>query len=463
MIDMNIFQYKKKIKKNGLKKVIREIMENIKKNDKYNAFISINEEVLEEAEKLKINGKNKKPLHGIPISIKDNIAVKNQKLTCGSNLLANFISPYDATVIKRLKNAGALIVGKTNMDEFAMGASNEYSAYGPVKNPLNPEYVPGGSSGGSAASVSGNFVPVSLGSDTGGSVRQPASFTGCVGFKPTYGRVSRYGLTAFSSSLDQIGPITKNVDDTSLIYRIISGKDNKDSTSSEKKIEEYEANRKKKFSIGVPFDLIEDINEDIKKDFLETIEQLKNNGHTIKKISFETIKYAVPTYQIISTAEASSNLARFDGIIYGNRKQNEKNLVSVTRDRGFGIEVKRRCMVGTFVLSSGYSDKYYKNALKAKKIISKELKNHFKNLDLLALPTTPNKPFKIGEKSDDVLYLYKGDLFTIPANLSGLPAISIPVKKNGDFYSSIQFMSSYFQEGILFDIGREIEKMGGKK
>jgi len=460
---MNIFQYKKKIKKNGLKKVIREIMENIKKNDKYNAFISVNEKVLEEAEKLEKNGKNNKPLHGVPISIKDNIAVKNQKLTCGSNLLANFISPYDATVIKRLKNAGALIVGKTNMDEFAMGASNEYSAYGPVKNPLNPEYVPGGSSGGSAASVSGNFVPVSLGSDTGGSVRQPASFTGCVGFKPTYGRVSRYGLTAFSSSLDQIGPITKNVDDTSLIYRIISGKDNMDSTSSDRKIEEYKENCKKEYSIGVPFDLIEDIDEDIKKDFLETIEQLKNNGHTIKKISFETIKYAVPTYQIISTAEASSNLARFDGIIYGNRKQNEKNLVSVTRDRGFGIEVKRRCMVGTFVLSSGYSDKYYKNALKAKKIISKELKNHFKNLDLLALPTTPNKPFKIGEKSDDVLYLYKGDLFTIPANLSGLPAISIPVKKNGDFYSSIQFMSNSFQEEILFDIGREIEKMGGKK
>ncbi len=468
---MKINNIKDKIKENGLKETISSIIENIKNEDIYNSFLSLNEQnAMKRAEQLEKNGNRKKPLYGVPVSIKDNIAVKNLRMTCGSKILKDYKAPYNATVIKKLKEAGAVIIGKTNMDEFAMGVSNEHSAFGPVKNPLNTEYVPGGSSGGSAASVSGNLVPVSLGSDTGGSVRQPAAFTGTYGLKPTYGRVSRYGLTAFASSLDQIGPIANSIDDIISLYRAIAGKDDKDSTSVDKTLDDYNniKNSNRKFKIGILKSLLEeDTNVKIKNDYYEVIDRLKKEGHEVVDLKFDKSEYIVPVYQIIAPAEASSNLARFDGIRYGSRKEGTKSkeeLVSKTRDLGFGEEVKRRCLVGTFVLSSGYSEKYYKKALIARKMITKSLKEKLNKVDVIATPTTPNMPFKIGEKIENILYMYKSDLFTIPANLSGLPALSIPLYRNDDFYTSMQLMGKPFGEIDLFELGYKIERItGGKK
>lgn len=469
---MILKEIRKKISQDGVVKTTEEVINNIENNDVYNSFISTNKEkVLKRAKKLENMDSSNMKLFGIPVSIKDNIAVKDYNMTCGSNLLKNHSAGYNATVIQRLKKEGAIIIGKTNMDEFAMGTSNEYSAFGSVKNPLNEEYIPGGSSGGSAASVSAGFVPLSLGSDTGGSVRQPAAFNGLIGFKPTYGRISRYGLTAFASSLDQIGPLANNIDDLIDIYSIIAGKDNKDSTSSKKIVESLEklkTLKKEKFKIGVPYNLIkEGVDSKIKEDFLKVIEILKENGQEIIEINFDKIDYVVPTYYILAPAEASSNLARFDGIRYGNRaksKTTKEDLVSYTRDKGFLEEVKRRCLLGTYVLSSGYADKYYKKALIAKKMISEEVKNKFERVDVIAIPTTPNMPHKIGEKKEDIIYQYKSDIFTIQANLSGVPAISTPMYKHKDFYTSIQFMANSFKEKNLFDIVKVMQKIiGGKK
>ncbi len=459
---MTITQWNKKINTTGLQSGIDECITSLQ-SDTHNAIVSITEKTVKDSvSELKAGT----PLYGIPIVIKDNIAVRGERMTCASRLLENYVAPYNATVIDRLKNAGAVIVAKANMDEFAMGSSSERSAFGPIKNPLNPAYVPGGSSGGSASVVAANYVPVALGSDTGGSVRQPAAFTGTVGFKPTYGRISRYGLTAFASSLDQIGPITKTVEDTALIYSIIAGHDPKDATTLTETVETYEelcAQKGRKLTIAVPYAVLEHVDETIREDFLEMIALLKKDGHTLVEVDVGFMDYVVPAYYIIAPAEASSNLARFDGIRYGARAEgkSKESMVASTRDRGFGDEVKRRCFTGAYVLSSGYNDQYYKKALAVKHAVRTELLKIFEKVDVVAWPTTPQMPFKIGEKTDDIIYLYMADLFTIPANLAGLPAIAVPMQKRGDFYTSIHFMGKSLAERDVCAAGFAVEAVRG--
>lgn len=406
------------------------------------------------------------PLAGVPVVIKDNIAVCGERMTCASKILEHYTAPYDATVVERLKQAGAVIVAKANMDEFAMGSSSERSAFGPIKNPLNPEYVPGGSSGGSAAVVAAQYVPVALGSDTGGSVRQPAAFTGTVGFKPTYGRISRYGLTAFASSLDQIGPITHTVEDSALVYSVIAGHDPKDATSLSAPVESFEelcTQKKRKLTIGVPKSVLTHVDAVIREDFLSMCATLEKDGHTLRDIDVGFMEYVVPAYYIIAPAEASSNLARFDGIRYGARAEGttKESMVALTRDEGFGDEVKRRCCIGAYVLSSGYSDHYYKKALAVKQAVKRELLSLLETVDVVAWPTTPQMPFKIGDKTDDIIYLYMADLFTIPANLAGLPALAVPMHKHGDFYTSIHFMGKPLAERDVFAAGFAVEAVRG--
>ncbi len=455
---------KKQVAANGADAVAAETISALK-NEAFNAVVSVTENTVN-AQLSLLHDKSNRPLFGVPIAIKDNIAVKGERLTCASKILENYIVPYNATVVERLRDAGAVIVAKTNMDEFAMGSSSERSAFGPIKNPLNPAYVPGGSSGGSAAVVSAGIVPAALGSDTGGSVRQPAAFTGMVGFKPTYGRVSRYGLVAFASSLDQIGPITQTVDDTALIYSVIAGHDPKDATSLNEPVEPYaelSAQKGRKLTIAVPYAVLDRIDADLREDFIATIGSLKNAGHTITEIDVGFMDYVVPAYYIIAPAEASSNLARFDGIRYGSRADGatKELLVASTRDKGFGEEVKRRCFTGTYVLSSGYSDQYYKKALAVKQSVRAELLKLFEKADVIAWPTTPQMPFRIGDKTDDIIYLYMADLLTIPANLAGLPAISVPVNKKGDFYTSIHFMGKPLAERDVFAAGFAVEEIRG--
>ena len=375
-------------------------------------------------------------LGNVPILIKDNISVAGMPLTCASQILKNFIPSYDATVISKLKKAGALIFGKLNCDEFAMGSSNENSSFGAVKNPWDLTRVPGGSSGGSAASVAADFAPAALGSDTGGSIRQPASLCGIVGVKPTYGRVSRYGLVAFGSSLDQIGPMTRTVRDSAIILDTISGHDPLDSTSLNREPTKIAAELSQlkdlsKLRIGIVKDLVGDgTSEDVKTAFYQAVEDLKKLGATIEDVSIPSLKYAVSTYYVIATAEASANLARFDGIRYGNRVQNStSNLNDVyldSRSLGFGKEVKQRIMLGTFVLSSGYYDAYYAKAQKARLLMMQEFKKVFEKFDLLLSPTASETAFKIGEKSDNPLAMYLSDICTISINLTGVPAVSVP-------------------------------------
>ncbi len=371
-------------------------------------------------------------LFGIPIAIKDNINVKGYKTTCSSKMLENYISVYDATVIEKLKKEGAIIVGKTNMDEFAMGSSTEYSAFFKTKNPWDLERVPGGSSGGSAAAVSSLMVPLSLGSDTGGSIRQPASFCGTVGIKPTYGRVSRYGLVAFASSLDQIGPFARNSLDAALLLKVISGFDQKDSTCAPIEVPDFVEEAKKEIKnlkVGIIKEFNEDgIEKDVRESFESFIKFLEKSGFEIKELSIPSIKYSLPTYYIIAPAEASSNLARFDGVRYGYRASDYNDLFEFyakTRDEGFGPEVKRRIMLGTHVLSSGYYDAYYGKALKVKALIKREFLNALKEVDILVSPTSPTTAFKFGEKLSDPVSMYLSDIFTVSINLATVPALSL--------------------------------------
>jgi len=380
-------------------------------------------------------------------------------------MLENFISPYDATVVRRLKDKGALILGKTNLDEFAFGSSTETSYFGPTKNPWDLERVPGGSSGGSAAAVSASEAVAALGSDTGGSIRQPASFCGVVGLKPTYGRVSRYGLVAFASSLDQIGPLTKNVKDSAFLLEIIAGIDNKDSTNVDYPVENYVENLKsdiKGLKIGYDENLLKDAQEEIKNNFFDMLKILERLGCEIININLKHIKYAVPTYYILAPAEASSNLARFDGVRYGYRAKNYKDLVDMymkTRKEGFGKEVKRRCLIGTYVLSAGYYDAYYLKAQKVRRLIFEDFKNAFNKVDLIALPTSPTPAFKLGEKLDDPIKMYLSDVFTIPANLSGLPAISIPSGFSKEMLPlGIQFIGRPFDESTILNVSYYLER-----
>lgn len=372
-------------------------------------------------------------LAGIPIGIKDNICTKGVKTTCSSKMLENFIAPYNATVIEKIENEGLISLGKLNMDEFAMGASTEYSAFKTTKNPWNLQTVPGGSSGGSAAAVAANLVPWALGSDTGGSIRQPAALCGVVGLKPTYGMVSRYGLVAFASSLDQIGPITKDVEDAAILLNAISGHDEKDSTSVNLPKKDYTQNLVKdvsKLKIGVPKEFFgEGINEEVKTSVEKAIEQYRKLGATVEECSLNIANEALAVYYIIACAEASSNLGRFDGIRYGYRTKNFNNLKEIyknSRSEGFGAEVKRRIILGTYVLSSGYYDAYYKKAQKVRTVIKQEFEKLFEKYDVLITPTSPTVAYEIGTKSNNPLEMYLADLCTVAVNIAGLPGISIP-------------------------------------
>lgn len=398
---------------------------------------------------------------GVPVAIKDNIQVKGWSVTSASKILQGYIAPYDATAIVKLKNAGICPFGRTNMDEFAMGSTTATSFYGKTLNPLDNSRVPGGSSGGSAAAVAGGIAIAALGSDTGGSIRQPAAFCGCVGFKPTYGRVSRYGLGAYSSSLDQIGPITQNVKDAAILYDIIKGHDEKDSTSYDGKYASTNLDPNKKLKIAVIKNYIENTDEVIKNALLKTIEKLKSTGHEIIYKEFSNANIDIAAYYIIANAEASANLSRFDGVRYGRRAEakNLHELYANTRAEGFGAEVQRRLLLGTFVLSSGYYDAYYVKAQKAREFIRREYEEVFNEADLIFSPVTPTLPYKFGSITEP-LKVYLGDLYTVGANLAGLPAISVPVCKTNEGLSiSAQLLGKAFDDENVLNGGLVLENL----
>ncbi len=404
-------------------------------DDKLNAFISYDvEDALAQADfadKARSEGQEG-ALLGVPVAIKDVIAVKNHPLNCASKILGNYESPYDATVIKKLREAGAIIFGRVNMDEFAMGSSTENSAFGPSRNPWDIDYTPGGSSGGSAVAVSADECIASLGSDTGGSIRQPAALCGCVGLKPTYGRVSRYGLVAFASSLDQIGSFTKDVKDAAIMLQVIAGADEKDSTSVPEPVPDYTvalSGELKGMRIGLPREYqVDGLDTEVKAATESAVAKLEELGAEVKEISLPHTEYAIATYYIIATAEASANLARFEGVRYGARIDGEdpEEMNCRTRGAGFGDEVKRRIILGTYVLSSGYYDAYYLRAQKVRTLIRQDFLQAFEHVDLIATPTTPTPAFKIGEKAKDPLEMYLSDIFTISCNLAGLCGVSLP-------------------------------------
>ncbi|MDD4907851.1 MAG: Asp-tRNA(Asn)/Glu-tRNA(Gln) amidotransferase subunit GatA [Candidatus Omnitrophica bacterium] len=407
------------------------------------------------------------PLSGIPITIKDNICTNGLATQCCSRILEGFKPPYDATVIKKLKEAGAVIVPvKANMDEFAFGSSCENSCFGPSHNPWGLERVCGGSSGGSAASVAADEAIAALGSDTGGSIRQPASFCGVVGLKPTYGRVSRYGLIAFASSLDQIGPLTKDVEDSASVLSVISGHDPMDATSADVQVPDYSqalTGDIKGMKIGLPKEyFVEGLDAEVKKVTLEAIEKLRSLGAQVTEVSLPNTQYAVPVYYIVATAEASSNLARFDGVQYAFRKTNAEGLIGMykaTRGEGFGDEAKRRIILGTYVLSHGYYDAYYLRALKVRTLIKQDFDKVFKELDCIVAPTSPTAAFKIGERMDDPLKMYLSDIYTISANLAGIPSISIPCGFTRDNLPvGLQILAKPFNEEVLFKAGHAYEQ-----
>lgn len=412
---------------------------------------------------LEFNRNSDSPLAGVPIVIKDNICLKGKETTCASRILKGFVSPYDSTVVQKLKNAGLQILGAANMDEFAFGSSCETSCYGPVKNPWDKTRVPGGSSGGSAAVVSAGLSPVSLGSDTGGSIRQPASFCGVCGLKPTYGKVSRYGLIAFGSSFDQIGPFSRDIQDCLYLLNIISGKDPKDSTSVQAEpLKNLSVQDISGLCIGVPKEyFIEGLSEDVDKTIRQALSFFKNNGAVIKEISLPSTEYSVAVYYILASSEASSNLSRFDGIKYGRREKAESlsEVYFKTRAKGFGREAKRRIMLGTFSLSSGYYEAYYLKALKARQLIKEDFKAAFKKCDLMITPTSPTAAFKIGEKLDNPLSMYLSDIFTISASLAGLPALSVPCGFTSQGLPvGMQIIGNYFQEEMLFNLAGFYQK-----
>ncbi|MBI39036.1 MAG: Asp-tRNA(Asn)/Glu-tRNA(Gln) amidotransferase GatCAB subunit A [Leptospiraceae bacterium] len=410
-------------------------------------------------------------LDGIPVAIKDNICDVDEKTTCSSNFLKDYRSPYDATVIEKLKAAGAILYGRTNLDEFAMGSSTENSAFRTTRNPFDPERVPGGSSGGSAASVGSLSAPLALGSDTGGSIRQPASFCGIVGMKPTYGKVSRYGLVAFASSLDQIGPMALSVQDAALLLSTIEGKDGRDSTShpfadkhpTSPKVKPMAGKELKGKKVGVlfPDSKSEGFDQSVLKACTDMRNWLEKQGCEVVEVESKLWQYVIPIYYILATAEASSNLSRFDGIRYGTRSQqsNLQDLYVRSRTEGFGPEVKRRILLGTFVLSSGYFDAYYNSAQKARRMVRAEYLQFFKNLDFIVQPTSPTTAFKIGERAENPIAMYQSDLMTISVNLGGVPALSLPLGTDGDGLPvGMQITAPHFEEDKLFSFSAAVEK-----
>lgn len=433
------------------------------RNPELNAYLEVWKESAREEAKAadkRIAKGDAMPLTGIPIAVKDNILVKGRIASSASKILANYRASYDATVTEKLKAQGAVFLGRTNMDEFAMGGSTENSAFGPTKNPLDVTRVPGGSSGGSAAVVAGNLALASLGSDTGGSIREPASFTGLVGLKPTYGSVSRFGLMAMGSSLDQIGPFAKTVEDAKILFDAIRGYDAHDSTS----LKDAVASFKKPKVIGVPRAfLTTGVDADVLAAFEKTLENLRSKGYEIRDIELPNAPHSLAVYYIIMPAEASTNLARFDGIRYGLSVPGADiaEVYAKTRGQGFGPEVRRRILVGTFVLSSGYADAYYRKARAVRSLIRADFEKAFKDVDLIATPTVPTPAFKIGEKSDP-LSMYAADIFTVPVNLAGIPALSLPsgtVARDGvNLPVGFQLIASHASEEALFAAGRDVEK-----
>ena len=402
---------------------------------------------------------------GLPIAIKDNINLKGLPMTCASKILEGYLPVYDAHVIERLDAKDSIFIGKTNLDEFAMGSSTENSAYGPTQNPWDLQRVPGGSSGGSAAAVAAREALWALGSDTGGSIRQPAAFCGVVGLKPTYGSVSRYGLVAFASSLDQIGPITKNVDDAALLLSIIAGHDGRDSTSLDYKHPDYLRGLKGDLSdirVGLPVELFsESFDDGVRNSVKAAIEILEKKGAKIEETSLKSLEYALPTYYIIAPAEASSNLSRYDGVRYGYRSKDNDDIIEMYKDsrsQGFGPEVKRRIMLGTYALSAGYYDAYYGQAQKVRTMIIEDFKSAFSKFDVLISPTTPTTAFKKGEKTDDPLQMYFSDICTIPANLAGIPAISIPCGLSDGMPVGLQIMADNYGEHTLLSVAKGLEE-----
>ncbi len=451
----------------SIKELLDYVFFNIEKYEgTIHAFLDIyKEESYKKAEELQKNLNENTPLiYGIPVAIKDNMVIKGKETTCASKILKGFIPPYTATSVKRLEESGAIILGKANMDEFAMGSSTENSAFGPTRNPWDPERVPGGSSGGSAASVAAGEAIFSLGSDTGGSIRQPASFTGTVGLKPTYGRVSRYGLVAFASSLDQIGPFARRIDTVFDVLSVIDGHDPMDSTSVKETYSlDIENISLKDLKIGIPKEYFgEGIDKEVKEIVKKNIELLSKHVRDVVEVSLPHTKYALPTYYLIATAEASSNLARYDGVQYGFRTKDYENLIDMykkTRSYGFGQEVKRRIMLGTYALSSGYYDAYYLKAQKVRTLIIEDFKKAFEEVDLLITPASPTTAFRIGEKIEDPLSMYLSDILTIPINLAGLPGLVVPGGKDRDGLPvGIQIIGSHFREDLLYKVGKFIEE-----
>ena len=447
--------------------ITKNYLQKIKEKTHLNAFIEVfTESALNQAKNIdiKIANGNSGRLAGMVIGIKDNICYKNHKVSAASKILQNFESIYNSTVIEKLLAEDAIIIGRLNCDEFAMGSGNENSIYGPVKNPIDINKVSGGSSGGSAAAVASGLCLASLGSDTGGSIRQPASFCGVIGLKPTYSRVSRHGLIAYASSFDQIGPITNTVEDAALILEVISGRDKFDSTCSSRKVENYSKilTDKKRRKIAIIRECLEreGLDEEIKQKILSQAQKMRQNGHHVEEVSFPYLEYLVPTYYVITTAEASSNLARFDGVHFGYRSKKSKDLESTyfkSRTEGFGKEVQRRIMLGTFVLSAGYQEAYFTKAQKIRRIIQEKTKDIFKEYNFILLPTTPHTAFSLGQKQVDPTIMYLEDIFTVQANLSGNPAISLPLGQHSNGLPfGIQLIGDHFKEKGLLAFSKQI-------
>jgi len=449
-------------------RVVEEYLERIRKGKRLNAFLSVFEErALADAREVdrKIASRRAGPLAGMVVAVKDALCLRDERLTCASRILENFVSLYDATAIERLRSADAILVGKTNMDEFAMGSSTENSAFGPVLHPLDESRVPGGSSGGSCVAVAAGMSHAALGTDTGGSIRQPAAFCGVVGLKPTYGRVSRYGLVALSSSFDQIGPFAVSVADSARVLNVIAGHDPNDSTSANVPVPDYVAaltGEVQGLKVGVPWKVLEKgLQPEIRASVESAAEAYRRGGATIEEIELPHSDYVISAYYILMTAEASSNLARYDGARYGFRASGARTMTEVyvkSRSEGFGAEVKRRIMLGTYVLSAGYYDAYYRKAQKVRRLIQKDYFDAFRNVDCVLMPTTPTTAFKFGEKADDPLQMYLSDVFTVSANLAGLPAISVPYGRDHQgLPMGIQLVGRQFDEPTLLRAAQYLE------
>ena len=454
-----------KEKKLSSEDVTKAFVERSEKSKELNSYISEDfSNAINKAKKFDEKPNLDLKLPGIPMAVKDLFCTKDIRTTAGSKILENFIPTYESTVTQNIWNEGAILLGKLNCDEFAMGSSNETSFYGNVQNPIDKGLVPGGSSGGSAAALCGQLTPITIGTDTGGSIRQPASFTGTVGLKPTYGSCSRYGIVAFASSLDQAGPMAQNVEDCALLQEVISSYDNKDSTSIDFKRNQYSKNLTKDIKgkkIGIPKEYrVEGMPKEIEELWRKGIEYAKDCGAEIIDISLPHTSYALPTYYIVAPAEASSNLARYDGVKYGFRAKGE-NLIDMyekTRSEGFGAEVQRRIMIGTYVLSSGYYDAYYLKAQKVRKLIKNDFDEAYKKVDAILTPSTPSSAFKIGEKKNDPVSMYLNDIFTVPVNLAGLPAISIPAGLDATGYPlGLQIIGKAFQEQEILNLAYAME------